>query len=175
MVDDNMRVALVLKLVLGGLLAFIGLSCAAIGAGMRLAPLEADQAQAGTLFFFFGVVIFLIPGSLLLWAGLRGRAYDRRLSQVIAMGRAASRLPMQEVAAQLGITPMYLRKLILEAIAKGKMAGRMDYEHGVFISDVAHQGVQQLSLRCPACGGVSEVIVTAGAASSCEFCGQRVA
>lgn len=170
-----MRGAVIFKLVLGGLLAFMGLSCGAIGVGMTVAPNKPDDPQSGVMILFLALGIFAIPGAVLLILGLKGRAYDRRLAQVAAMGMAASRLPLQQIATQLDITPGEARGLVLDAISHGKMFGRMDYEKGVFISSAAHQGVQQLSMRCPTCGGVSEVIVSAGTTSNCRFCGQRMA
>lgn len=167
--------ALVFKIVLGAILSFLGFSCTAIGIGMIAAPTQPEDSKVGIGVSIMGAGVFGVPGAILLTVGLRSRRARRLLDQVVAMGQASTRLPLQQVADQLGVPLPRARELLLEAIAAGRLAGRLDYEHGVFISSSAHTGVRQLSLTCPSCGGVSEVIVTPGSPSACRFCGQRVA
>ena len=171
----GMRGAVVVKLVLGGFLAFVGVSCSAISVGMMVSPGKPDDPQSGMAILILSIGIFGIPAAILLWLGLRGRRYDRQLQQVIAMGMASARLPLQQLAAQLGVPVPKAQELVLDAISRGKLFGRLDYEHGTFISAAAHQGVQQLSMRCGACGATSQVIVSPGTASNCRFCGHRLA
>lgn len=170
-----MRGTLLFKLVVGGLLSFLGVSCSTIGVGMLVAPTAPDQSEAGVAVLLMGLFIGLLPGAILLAIGLRARRDARLLAQVIAMGQAAARLPLQQVGEQLGVPIPRARELVLEAIGAGKLAGRMDYEHGVFISGSAHTGVRQTSATCPACGAVSDVIVAPGTAANCHFCGQQLA
>ena len=167
--------ALAFKIVLGAILSFLGFSCTAIGVGMMAAPNTPEDPKTGVAVSILGVGVFGVPGAVLLAVGLRARRSRRLLDQVVAMGQASTRLPLQQVGDQLGVPVPRARELILEAIAGGRLVGRMDYEQGVFISGSAHAGVRQLSLTCPSCGGVSEVIVTPGSPSACRFCGQRVA
>lgn len=112
---------------------------------------------------------------VLLLVGLHGRRYDIQLQRVIAMGKASARLPLQQVAAQLGVTIPRAQALLLDAIGRGQLFGQLDYEQGTFISAVAQQGVRQLDLRCSACGATSKVIVSAATTSTCRFCGHRLA
>lgn len=160
--------AVLVKLVLGAILSFIGFSCSAIGIGMMAAPTKPTDPKSG-------LGVFGIPGLILLILGLRARRAQRLLDQVVAMGQASPRLPLQQIAQQLGVPLPRARELILEAIAAARLAGRIDFEQGVFISASVHGGVRQLSLKCPSCGGVSDVLVSAGEPSLCRFCGQRVA
>lgn len=171
----RMKPTVVLKLVLGGILAFLGVSCSAIGVGMMVSPNKPEDPGSGGAILIMGLGIFALPAAILLWLGLRGRRSEMLLQRVSAMGRASARLPLQQVAAQLGITVPQAQALLLDAINRGQLFGRLDYEHGTFISAMAHQGVQQLNMRCSACGGTSQVIVSAGTSSNCRFCGHRLA
>jgi len=171
----RMRGSITSKLVLGGSLAFIGVSCSAIGVGMIVVPSAPDQPSAGVGILIMSFGVFLVPAAVLLWIGSQRRRHARDFDQVVAMGQAAARLPLAALAEQLGVPVPRARELVLEAIAAGKLVGRMDYEHGVFISGSAHTGVQKVGVVCPSCGAISQVILTPGAAAHCTFCDHRVA
>jgi hypothetical protein len=170
-----MRGSITSKLILGGVLAFIGVSCSAIGVGMIVAPSAPDHPSSGVGILIMSFGVFVLPAAILLTLGVRRGRHARRLDQVIAMGQASTRLPLTQLAEQLGVAVPRARELVLEAIAAGKLVGRMDYEHGVFISGSAHAGVQQVGVHCPSCGGISQVILTPGSSAHCTFCGHKVA
>ncbi len=163
------------KLILGGVLAFVGVSCSAIGVGMIVAPSAPDQPSAGVAVLIMSFGIFVVPAAILLWIGAQRRRDARHLDQVVAMGQASARLPLPQLAEQLGIPVPRARELVLEAIAAGRLVGRMDYEHGVFLSGSAHTGVQKIGVQCPSCSAISQVILAPGVAAQCAFCGHRIA
>lgn len=162
------------KLTLGGVLAFVGVSCSAIGVGMIVAPSAPDQPGAGVAVLIMSAGVFVVPAAILLWIGIHRRRHARHLDQVVAMGQASARLPLPQLAEQLGIPVPRARELVLEAIAAGKLVGRMDYEHGVFLSGSAHTGVQKVGVQCPSCSAISQVILAPGVAAQCTFCGHRI-
>jgi hypothetical protein len=170
-----MRSSVVVKIVLGGALTVLLLPCSALGVGMMVAPNQEGDQGVGLAVLIMSVIMFGIPATILLALGLKGRAYDRKLKQVVALGMASQRLPLQQVAADLGVEFDEARQLVLDAVHQGKLFGRLDIEHGVFISGAAHQGVQQLQMTCRNCGGSSMVVVTPGSMSACQFCGARLA
>ena len=163
------------KLVLGGFLAFVGVSCSAIGVGMIVVPSAPDQPSAGVAVLIMSFGIFVVPATILLWIGIHRRRDARHLDQVVAMGQASARLPLPQLAEQLGIPIPRARELVLEAIAAGKLVGRMDYETAVFLSGSAHTGVQKIGVQCPSCSAISQVILAPGTAAHCSFCGHRIA
>jgi len=163
------------KLILGGVLAFVGVSCSAIAVGMIVAPSAPDQPRGGVAVLIMSFGIFVVPATILLSIGIRRRRDARHLDQVVAMGQASARLPLPQLAEQLGIPVPRARELVLEAIAAGKLVGRMDYEHGVFLSGSADTGVQKVGVQCPSCSAISQVILSPGTAAHCTFCGHRVA
>jgi hypothetical protein len=169
------RMTITSKLVLGGVLAFVGVSCSAIGVGMIVVPSAPDQPGAGVGILIMSFGVFVVPATILLWIGIRRRRDALHLDQVVAMGQASARLPLPQLAEQLGIAVPRARELVLEAIAAGKLVGRMDYETGVFLSGSAHTGVQKVGVQCPSCNGISQVILAPGTAAHCSFCGYRVA
>ncbi|MBA3546036.1 MAG: hypothetical protein H0T76_06115 [Nannocystis sp.] len=163
------------KLILGGVLAFVGVSCSAVAVGMIVAPSRPEQPSAGVAVLIMTFGAFVVPGTVLLWVGLLRRRHARHLDQVVAMGQASARLPLAQLGEQLGIPVPRARELVLEAIAAGKLVGRLDHEHGVFLSGSAHTGVQKIGVQCPSCSGISQVILAPGVAAHCSFCGLRVA
>jgi hypothetical protein len=169
-----MRGAVVVKIVVGAILAMLCLPCSALGLGMMVAPGDEGDAGTGVAILIMGIVIFGVPSGVFLALGLRGRGYDRRLARVAALGMASQRMPIQQLAADMQVDYEEARSLLLDAIAQGKLFGRLDLEQGVFISGNTHQGVQQLQMRCPSCGAQSMVIVSPGSQSNCQFCGARV-
>jgi hypothetical protein len=163
------------KLVLGGIFAFLGVSCSAIGVGMVVAPSDPEHPASGVALLIMSAGIFIAPAVALLTIGVRSRRAARDLEQVIAMGQASARLPLQQIAEQIGVGVPRARELVLEAIAAGKLAGRMDFEHGVFVSASAHTGVQQAGVKCPSCGAISQQVLGPGVSARCTFCGHLVA
>jgi hypothetical protein len=163
------------KLVIGLAMAFMGLTCGSIGVGLVATPKDSDDTSAGLFWIFFSLAALIVPAVILVVLGLRARATAKNLVRIAAMARAASRLPLDQVAADLGITKDQARGLLFDAISEGRVVGRMDLEHGVFISGSAHAGVQQLNMHCRNCGGTSAVIVSAGHPSLCKYCGFRLA
>lgn len=156
-------------------MACLGLTCGSIGTGMVAYPDDADQSEAGAFWLGFSIVALILPSIILLLLGLRARASNRRIEKLAAMANAASRLPLQQVAADLGVSQPEARELLYEAINHGYVAGRLDLEQGVFISGTAHAGVQQLDMHCRNCGATSTVIVSVGQPSLCKYCGFRLA
>jgi hypothetical protein len=163
------------KLVLGIVFLCLLVPCDALGIGMWACPSHADDASTGFGFAVFGLVAFGVPAAILLALGLRDRKRGRSIDHIAALARASARIPLQTIAADLGLTQPEARKLLLDAIHHGRIAGRLDLEHGTFISGGAHSGVQKLAMRCGQCGGTAEVVVGAGFATNCPFCGTRLA
>lgn len=156
-------------------MACMGLTCGSVGTGMVAYPDDTEQAQAGMFWLGFSLIALLLPAVVLLLLGLKARAANRRIEKLAAMANAASRLPLDQIAADLGVPTSQARELLFDAINHGWVAGRLDLEQGVFISSTAHAGVQQLNMHCRNCGATSAVIVTAGSASLCKYCGFRLA
>ena len=170
-----MRGSVIAKIVLGSALALLCLPCSAVGVGMMVAPSKEGDAGSGLMLLVMALIVLGVPSGILLALGLRGRAYDRRLRHVVAVGKSSQRIPLQQLAADMKIDHDEARRLLLDAISKGELFGRLDIEQGVFISGGAHRGVQSLQMRCSGCGATSTVVVTPGSMSTCQFCGARLA
>lgn len=163
------------KLVLGALFAFMCLPCSGIGGGMMAAPSQPGDAEAGLGILIVSLVMFGVPATVLLALGIRGRRRHTRLQRLAALGAASARLPLREVAAELGVDPNEARRLVLDAVGAGLLVGRLDLEHGVFVSGATTGAVREVSMTCRACGAQSTVVVTANTTSHCRFCGHRLA
>ena len=163
------------KLVLGVVFAVLCLPCSAVGGGMMAAPNEPGDAQAGLVFLVFSLVVFGVPSALLLALGIRGRRHHTRLQRLSALGAASARLPLDQIAADLGVPKSEARTLVLDAVGKGLLVGRLDLEHGVFLSGATTGAVRQIAMTCRACGAQSMIVVTPNTMSHCSFCGHRLA
>jgi hypothetical protein len=163
------------KLIIGIVMGCLGLTCGSVGTGMVAYPDDAGQSEAGMFWLVFSLVALILPAVILVLLGLKARAANRRIEKLAAMANAASRLPLQQLAADLGVPQQEARALLFDAINHGYVAGRLDLEQGVFISGTAHAGVQQLNMHCRNCGATSTVIVSTGHPSLCKYCGFRLA
>jgi hypothetical protein len=153
----------------------MGITCGSIGTGMVTYPSEPGHVNSGIFWICFSAIALIVPSVILVLLGLKARAANRRIEKLAAMANAASRLPLQQVAADLGVSQAEARELLYDAINHGYVAGRLDLEQGVFISGTAHAGVQQLNMHCRNCGATSTVIVSVGQPSLCKYCGFRLA
>ncbi len=170
-----MAVRATVKITLAVVLGALCLPCSAVGVGMMVAPSKDGDANSGFVLLLMGLIIFGLPSAILFFFGLKARGYNKRLQHVSALGMASQRLPLQQIATDLGVSTTEARQLVIDAVSKGMLVGRIDLEQGVFISGATHQGVRQVSMRCHNCGAQSTVVVTAGSISNCQFCGARLA
>jgi hypothetical protein len=161
--------------VLGIVVIVFGVTCNAIGIGIAVEPKEGRDAGAGIFWIVFSLVAMILPGILLVLAGRKQALRIARLDKITALASASERLPFAQLAADLGVTQTAARDLLLAAIGERRIAGRLDLEHGVFLSANTHRGVQQLTMTCKGCGGRSTVVVTAHSTSHCQYCGFRLA
>ncbi len=163
------------KFTLGLVFLFLCLPCDALGVGMMACPTkEGDPATGFGLLVAFSF-IFGVPAAVLLYLGKKEKKRGRALDHITALASASARLPLQQVASDLGVTVADARRLLMDAIHEGRIAGRLDLEAGTFISGTAHAGIQKVSMRCRACGGQAEVVVGAGFSTPCPFCGAQLA
>jgi hypothetical protein len=163
------------KLVLGALFAFLCLPCSGVGGGMMVAPSEPGDAEAGLGILIVSLVIFGVPAAIFLTLGIRGRRRHTRLQRLAALGAASARLPLNEVALELGVEHNEARRLVLDAVGAGLLVGRLDLEQGVFLSGATTGAVREVAMTCRACGAQSRVVVSANTMSHCQFCGHRLA
>ena len=163
------------RVVLGIVVLVFGVTCNGLGFVLVAKPKEADDASAGWFWVVFSLVAMVLPGILLILAGRKQARRAAAMETIVALARASQRLPLDQLAADLKVKPAEARELLLAAIGQHRIVGRLDLEHGVFVSASTHGGVQQLTMTCRNCGGRSEVIVSAHSTSHCQYCGFRVA
>jgi len=163
------------RVVLGIVVLVLGVTCNAVGIGLVVEPKKPNDPSAGYFWVVFSLVAMVLPGILLVLAGRKQARRAAAMETIVALARASQRLPLDQLAAELKVKPAEARELLLAAIGQHRIVGRLDLEHGVFISASTHGGVQQLTMTCRNCGGRSEVIVSAHSNSHCQYCGFRLA
>ncbi len=164
------------KLWVGGILASLGLTWSCVGIGMALFPRagHADDVGTGLANLGLAAAALLVPGAVLVGLALRGRRRSDRLQRVAALGAAAVRMPIDTVAQDLGVTPSQARGYLLDAVALGLLTGRIDLEHGTFLSTGADAGAGTVEVKCRACGASATAVALPGRDPACPFCGARV-
>jgi hypothetical protein len=164
------------RLKIGIFLLIFGGSCNAVGIGLAVAPKRDNDVGAGIFWMCFSLLAVMLPGLLLVLAARKQALRTKRLDTIAALATASERLAFDQLATDLGVDAKTARELLLEAIGAGRIVGRLDVEHGVFVSGSTRaSGVQQLTMTCKGCGGRSTVVVTAHSQSLCPYCGFRMA
>ncbi len=160
---------------IGIALIALGGSCNAVGIGLTVAPRRDGDPSAGIFWIVVSIVAMIGPGILLVLAGRRAARRAKQLDTIAALASASQRISFAVLATDLQVTQTVARALLLEAIAAGRIVGRLDLDAGAFISGSTHGGVQQVEMVCRNCGGRSRVIVSMSAPSLCSYCGFRLA
>jgi hypothetical protein len=163
------------RIVPGILLIVFGATCNAIGVGLTVAPKEGRDASAGIFWMAFSIIAMVGPGILLVVLGRKQARRAAQLEKIVALATASQRLPIDVLASDLGVKPKEARDLLLAAIGERRVIGRLDLEHGMFISGSTHGGVQQVAMTCRNCGARANVIVSAASATVCPYCNFRLA
>jgi len=162
------------KLWAGAILTALGVLWTGIGAAMAIFPRdEYGGVETGLGNVGLGTAALLLPGVVLLAVGLANRRRAERLRRVAALGAASQRIPVDTVAQDLEVTPSVARKYLLDAVSLGLLSGRIDLEHGVFLSTGAESSIGNVESKCRACGAAATVVTRAGEATICPFCGAR--
>jgi hypothetical protein len=137
-------------------------------------PSDRVDTAAGAVNLAFALLLLLLPGLYLAVTGFRRRAHRERVERVAALGAVAARLPIAEVAAHTRVSEAEARGLLLDAVTAGVLRGRIDVEHGVFLSADADPSAGPREVACRRCGGSTTVVALAGAALACPFCGASI-
>jgi hypothetical protein len=161
--------------ILGIVLLVLGGTCNAIGIGLTVDPRDGKGIDAGVFWIGFSIAAMIVPGVLLVLAARRQARRAEQLAKIAALATASQRLPIALLAQDLQVTAAQARDLLLAAIGARLVIGRLDLEHGVFVSGSTHGGVQQVTMTCGSCGARSSVIVSAGSPSTCPYCAFRMA
>jgi hypothetical protein len=157
-------------LVIGGILALLGGSCETLGVAMTVSPADDAAQRSGVFLIAFTAVVFVVPAAVCLTLGLRARKRIARLERLDALGLAAVRMPIDAVAADLGVSAAEARDLILDAVGQGILRGRLDLEQGVFFSAEADASFRQGAVHCRRCGANAQIVLVPGQAPTCPYC-----
>ena len=141
-----------------------------IGVSMKLAPSTPQDAHAAASVIWLGVFCGDLPALYLL---VRLVALGRRIGRLerfAALAQTSPRLPMTTVAEEFRMTAHGARELVLDAVATGAVAGRLELEQGLFLSAMADQRVREIAMHCPSCAANVKVTVAPGESASCPYC-----
>jgi hypothetical protein len=163
------------RAVIGIVLIVLGLSCNAVGIGLTTHPKKERDVGAGIFWMIFSVVALVGPGALLVTLARRETLRASRMAKIVALATASERVPLAVLAEDLDLRKDEARELLLDAIAQGLVMGRLDLEEGLFVSGSTRGGVHQVPMTCRNCGAKSNVIVSASSATTCPYCGFRLA
>ena len=151
------------------------LLCTTVGFGMIFAPSHPGDRSAGGFALAFGAVAFGLPAAWLLLSARGLRASADRRARLVGLANSRARIPLDELASQLGLSPAVARELLVDCIATGQVRGRLDINEGVFLSASVETGVREVVRTCSSCGAPSSVVAGPGQAARCPFCGGALA
>lgn len=157
-------------LVIGGVFAVLGGSCETCGAVSVIAPARNNSVSAGLTVMLFAAIVFLLPAAVLLTIGFRTKKRIARLERLDALGQVSTRMRLDTVAADLGVTAAEARDLILDAVGRGILRGRLDLEQGVFYSAEADMSFPQSPFHCRRCGANTQIVLVPGQWPTCPYC-----
>ncbi|MDQ3038051.1 MAG: hypothetical protein M3Y87_37000 [Myxococcota bacterium] len=159
------------------LLAIVGGCCLSTGALMMVAgvsdtvrPRPPRTAQDGLesvgVGFGFCVMPSLVMLSIAGWSMLRTRRMDR----LVALAETHARLPLDVAAHELRTSRETVRSMLLDAVSKQYVRGRLDLDHGVFFSGDAELAGRQWAGQCGSCSAPVSVTLARGEPGICPFC-----
>ncbi len=128
-----------------------------------------DPGTASALIGVCGVVP-LVPGLLLVWAGVRDRRHASRLQVASGYVMAYRRIRMTDLANHLGVSLPVAETIVTEAIGGGDLQAFVDSATNEVVAAGAVNQERFIG-PCPRCGGQVDQWYLPGAAVRCPFCG----
>lgn len=159
------------------LLAIVGGCCLASG-GASMAggvlgivdPQPPRTSQDGYESLGAGFVACVLPSLVMLsiagWSILRTRRMDR----LVALAETHARLPLDVAAHELRTSRETVRSMLLDAVSKQYLRGRLDLDHGVFFSGEAELSGRAWAGQCASCSAPVHVTLARGEVGICPFC-----
>lgn len=159
------------------LLALVGGCCLATGmlsmAGGAIGVVDPEPgrtSQDGLESLAAGFMACVMPSLVMLsvagWSILRTRRMDR----LVALAETHARLPLDMAAHELRTSRETVRSMLLDAVSKQYLRGRLDLDHGVFFSGDAELSGRQWAGHCRACSAPVSVTLARGEPGICPFC-----
>ncbi len=158
------------RIAVGGVLTVLGLVWTALCAWFATVPKMKDGLAANLV---FALGILLLPGLVLYLTGRARRSRVDRMLHAAGLATAAGRVPVGEVAEQLGVSVSHARQALVDAVGTGRLAGRLDVDRDVFTVVAAENAgpSQEVAVACRRCGAASKAFVAPGDAITCPYCG----
>ncbi|MCY1068418.1 hypothetical protein OV090_26990 [Nannocystis sp. RBIL2] len=165
---------------IGIALLVLGGTCNAMGVNMLLAERRGWDTNGGTAWIVFGLGALMLPGLLLVLEAHGRRRNEARMDMIVAVANTIPRVSFAQLADELGVSRRRARKLLLAAVGRGRVRGRVDLEQEVFVSSSLSAGSfgppAQLpeTMTCKGCGGESTVVKAVTAHAHRQYCGFRL-
>lgn len=115
-------------------------------------------------------VICVMPSVVLLGISAWSVWTTRRMDRLVALAETHARLPLDVAAQELGTSRETVRSMLLTAVSKQYVRGRLDLDHGVFFSGDAEVAARQWAGHCPSCSAPVSITLARGEAGICPFC-----
>src|SRR5262245_37983754 len=118
-------------------------------------------------------MLLLLPGLALYLTGRARRSREDRMLRAAQLAHATGRVPVGEIAEQLGVPANAARQALVDAVGTGRLAGRLDMERDVFtVLAAAEVGPsREVAFVCRTCGASSKAVVAPSETPQCGYCG----
>lgn len=123
----------------------------------------------GTICTAFGI----LPGTILIWRGLRARGLKSELVEFSSWVKTYRRISLAELARRLGKSEVETEKTLTAAIDRGMVRGIMDRTTDEFVLQEAMYQEVHVDF-CPRCGGSVNRKYLSGETILCPYCGSVI-
>lgn len=162
--------AMILLAVVGGCCLVTGLYFIADGAVHTVHPRPGRDPDTGITGVLIGALGCLLPSLVMLVVSARSMLLSRRMGRLVGLAETHARLPIDVVARELNVSPGAARSLLLDAVSKQYVNGRLDLDDDVFFSADVDAVGRQWTGTCPACRAPVQVTLAASEPGVCPYC-----
>lgn len=157
------------RLAVGGVLTALGITWTIVSTAFVF---QKDMRAGAPANFALALGLLLLPGLVLYLTGRARRARIERSEAVASVATATGRVPVVRIAETVGMPAGVARRALLDAVAWGRLSGRLDVARDEFVTAAVGGGApRETSVVCSRCGATSTAVVAPGEPAACGYCG----
>lgn len=129
---------------------------------------EKEKIDGGGIAIFS--LAFVIPGSLLLYFGIKNSHFEDNVISAASIAKSARRITLIDLSEKMNCSIPVANKALTIALSKGLVSGNFDRTTDEFFTEEGNR--EKIEIRfCPACGAPLDKIYLRGETIKCNNCG----
>jgi hypothetical protein len=153
----------------GYLFLFCGIFLILVGVSMKIEG-DPKSADAGLPAALTGLLIFVLPGGLLLNSVKKSNSEQEQLHIIAGIVSSYRRISLDEISQKSGIPAASIMKLLAKALKKNLITGYFDRTTGEFCTGDVQNDEARIKF-CTSCGSPFDKIFLKGDTVKCPRCG----